>query len=68
MERVSKACGEFLVASLTPDNCLSIRNIPGITSNPDLVEQIDKFIFEQASFSEEKLALLFGGTKIQTKK
>jgi len=47
MERVSKACGEFLVASLTPDNCLSIRNIPGITSNPDLVEQIDKFIFEQ---------------------
>lgn len=48
METVAQSCGEYLVAHLTPESCLSIRAINGIASNPHLAERIDEFILQQS--------------------
>ncbi|XP_053645312.1 influenza virus NS1A-binding protein homolog isoform X2 [Cherax quadricarinatus] len=44
METVSRACGEHLVAHLTPESCLSVRAINGIASNAALVNRVDEYI------------------------
>lgn len=51
MERVSRSCGEYLISQLTPDNCLSVRSIPGIAADAALVERLDHYIQEQVSTS-----------------
>ncbi|XP_064119983.1 influenza virus NS1A-binding protein homolog B-like [Macrobrachium nipponense] len=48
METVSHACGEYLVAHLTPESCLGIRAIKGIASNAKLAERIDEYIQQQS--------------------
>lgn len=51
MERVSRACGQFLIAQLTPENCLSVRTIPGIAADPVLIEKLDHYIQEQTDLA-----------------
>jgi len=47
MESVARACGEHLVAHMTPETCLSVRAIAGIASNEQLCSRVDEFIQQQ---------------------
>ncbi|CAL4058787.1 unnamed protein product, partial [Meganyctiphanes norvegica] len=47
METVAHACGEHLVAHMTPETCLSVRAIAGIRSNEQLCSRVDEYIQQQ---------------------
>lgn len=44
MISAAQHCGRFLADNLTPENCISVRCIPGITSDIDLVKKVDAYI------------------------
>lgn len=49
MENVTNACGEHLVANLSPETCLGIRAINGIAANASFAERVDEYIQQQVS-------------------
>lgn len=49
MENVTNACGEHLVANLSPETCLGIRAINGIAANAAFAERVDEYIQQQVS-------------------
>lgn len=52
MENVTTACGEHLVANLTPETCLGVRAINGIAANAALAERVDEYIQQQTDLVE----------------
>ncbi|XP_012253640.2 influenza virus NS1A-binding protein homolog isoform X2 [Athalia rosae] len=44
MERISAQCAAHLLHSLTPDSCLEVRALPGITQNENFSKQVDAYI------------------------
>ncbi|XP_001605813.1 influenza virus NS1A-binding protein homolog [Nasonia vitripennis] len=44
MERIASQCAAHLLESLTPESCLDIRSLPGITQNETFVKQVDAYI------------------------
>ncbi|KAF8797157.1 influenza virus NS1A-binding protein homolog isoform X1 [Argiope bruennichi] len=44
MASAAKQCGKYLVDNMTPDNCISLRSLAGIASNPDLLNKVDNYI------------------------
>ncbi|KAJ8686350.1 hypothetical protein QAD02_022144 [Eretmocerus hayati] len=44
MERIASQCTAHLLESLTPESCLDIRALPGITQNENFVKQVDTYI------------------------
>ncbi|XP_035224105.1 influenza virus NS1A-binding protein homolog isoform X1 [Stegodyphus dumicola] len=60
MFSAAKQCGKYLVENMTPDNCIGLRSLPGIASNPDLLIKVDNFIrqnISEVAKSKELLAL-----------
>ncbi|XP_063590001.1 influenza virus NS1A-binding protein homolog B-like [Penaeus indicus] len=52
MENVTNACGEHLVANLSPETCLGIRAINGIAANAAFAERVDEYIQQQPDLVE----------------
>lgn len=46
MSSAASNCGRFLAQNLNPENCINVRCIPGITSDMELVKQVDLYIKE----------------------
>ncbi|UYV67274.1 IVNS1ABP [Cordylochernes scorpioides] len=56
----SRKCGDYLVSNLQPSNCISIRSLQGLASDPDLVAKVDAYIrqnFEKIYKSKELLTM-----------
>ena len=50
MTSVAAKCGQFLLSTLTPDNCLEVRNMKSVLKDPFLLQSVDGYIkhnFEQ---------------------
>lgn len=50
MTSVASKCGKFLLSTLTPDNCLEVRNMKAVLKDPFLLQSVDGYIkqnFEQ---------------------
>ncbi|XP_054713920.1 influenza virus NS1A-binding protein homolog B-like isoform X2 [Uloborus diversus] len=60
MFSAAKQCGNYLLENMTPDNCISLRSLPGIASNPELLLKVDNYVRQnivQVAKSKELLAL-----------
>ncbi|XP_015922988.2 influenza virus NS1A-binding protein homolog B isoform X2 [Parasteatoda tepidariorum] len=60
MSSAAKQCGKYLVENMTPDNCINLRALPGIATNPEVLAKVDAFIRQNISEvvkSKELLAL-----------
>ena len=61
MTSVAAKCGQFLLSTLTPDNCLEVRNMKAVLRDPFLLQAVDGYLktnFEavvQSSISNEVL-------------
>lgn len=55
MERIASQCAAHLLESLTPESCLDIRSLPGITQNETFVKQVDAYIRQNVSRSREPI-------------
>ena len=44
MNSVVTKCGQFLLSTLTPDNCLEIRNMKTVLKDPFLLSSVDSYI------------------------
>lgn len=44
MEGVVNECARHLINELTPDSCIEIRSLPGISGNKALLAALDSFI------------------------
>ncbi|GIZ05418.1 influenza virus NS1A-binding protein homolog [Caerostris extrusa] len=44
MTSAAKQCGKYLVENITSENCISLRSLAGIASNPDLLSKVDNFV------------------------
>lgn len=51
MEAVVNECARHLITELTPDSCIEIRSLPGISGNKTLIAALDSFINTNVSFS-----------------
>lgn len=50
MTTVAYKCGQFLLSTLTPENCLEVRNMKTVLKDPFLLQSVDGYIrtnFEQ---------------------
>ena len=50
MDRIAAQCSAHLLESLTPESCLEIRGLTGITNNEPFVRQVDAYIRQHVSF------------------
>lgn len=46
MTSAAKQCRDFLIKHLSPDNCIDVRSIPGLSpdSDPELISTVDNYI------------------------
>ena len=44
MSSIAYQCGQYLLSSLTPDNCLDIRSIRGVLNDQFLLSSVDSYI------------------------
>lgn len=49
METVVNECARHLITELTPDSCIEIRSLPGISGNKTLIAALDSFINSNVS-------------------
>ncbi|RWS27722.1 Influenza virus NS1A-binding-like protein [Leptotrombidium deliense] len=49
MSAVAHCCGQFLASAMTPESCLAVRSIPGVLSDPILLNAVDNYIRQNIS-------------------
>ena len=62
MEGVVNECARHLINELTPDSCIEIRSLPGISGNKALLAALDSFINTNVSdwtVSDKRFQLTF---------
>ncbi|XP_025835540.1 influenza virus NS1A-binding protein isoform X3 [Agrilus planipennis] len=58
IERVARLCTEHLIKHLSPDNCIEIRNLPGIAKNEEFCKRVDEYIAKEYETISKSPALL----------
>lgn len=49
MDRVVKECIKHLITTLSIENCVETRSLPGIKKNREFVAEVDRFIADNVS-------------------